>query len=91
MLLIAWLQEEWNKPSLTDHYLMKIISYLARLPGAGPLRQLNYFKIPWSWEAKKSAVKLSPEQLRAQQSHSMFSGIFGKKKHTERQRVSRGK
>lgn len=90
-LLVAWLQEEWNKPSRTDHYLMKIVSYLARLPGKGPLHQLSYFKIPWSWERKEAISGKSLDQQRAEQSHGIFSSIFGSKKPVnKRENVPRG-
>lgn len=29
-LRLAWLEEEWNHPSLTDHYLMRVCREVAR-------------------------------------------------------------
>lgn len=48
---LAWLDLQWNKPSRTDHYLMRIVQALVDKKGK---RKLSDFVLPF--KAKKQAA-----------------------------------
>ena len=72
---LAWLEIEWNKPSRTDHYLMQIIRYLARIPGKGSLKSLDKFKIPFEFVTKKENPDSTKED--GEQRAAMSRGTWG--------------
>lgn len=72
LMIDAWLEAEWNRPSRTDHYLMKICSYLARIPGKGKLRELLLFKIPFGRKSEKGIETQQAKEQRAAQSRAAW-------------------
>jgi hypothetical protein len=55
----AWLDEQWNKPSRTDFYLMRIAYYLL----SEPPHDLNQMKIPF----EKKSIKRRMSKTEATQ------------------------
>ncbi len=66
LTIIAWLEQQWNEPSRSDHYLMQIdarLEQLIRAVRGGAIGQmdLNEHKIPFSFKSKKSKKVIAQE------------------------------
>jgi hypothetical protein len=55
---VAWLREEWNKPSRTDHYLMQLAASQSGKGGS-----LDKWKIKFTFRAAQPAPQLSAEEV----------------------------
>jgi len=61
---LYWLRDQWNQPSLTDHYLMNLMAEVRRIFAKNP-RQVKAedFKLKFIFEAIEPVdAKLSPEE-----------------------------
>ena len=65
-----WLKAEWNQPSRTDHYLMR----LAQAFGGSEDSTLDDFKIPFAWPNPEDRVDLQEKQVAVSKSMSLFKG-----------------
>jgi len=78
---MEWLDEEMNRPSRSDHYLMSIAQEVRRVLSSRPGQiQLDHFRLKFD-----RVLSLSPEQQRAQDlAHSKAawkSRLYGVKFH----------
>lgn len=55
---LAWMDQEWNEPDRSDHYLMLIVRYLdAIMRRSGKLKELLSFKIPFTRKKQELTTK----------------------------------
>jgi hypothetical protein len=71
---MAWLSNQWNEPSRSDHYLMQIAQEVCRVLKKNPNQiQLQQFKIPFV--LKKKVVK-PDKKVRLAQSKSFWFSLL---------------
>jgi hypothetical protein len=73
-LRVLWNQHQWNKPNLTEYYLMQIAQHLARLPGAKKLSELGKFKLPFKYEKVNPRKRKPP--TKAEHSASVWAAAL---------------
>lgn len=66
LMLIAWINEQWNKPSRSDHYVMQVaeevVNSRPRKRGSKPRPKLETYKIPFKSVVKQPVA--DPEQFK---------------------------
>ena len=79
-LWMSYLQEQWNKPSRSDHYLMMIAYYVANVltkkaKPFNPLKWFIEFTFPGRRKAKPTMSKEeATRQSKASWGHILFGG-----------------
>lgn len=65
-MLLAWMEDEWNEPSRTDHYLMRIAKEVVdsrpRRKGSPRPPDLDKYKIPFRF-IKQETLEFSSEEV----------------------------
>jgi len=78
---LAWLNMEWEKPSLSDHYLMQIAQEVRRVLSKKPKNiKLDDFEIKWVPKKTLEQTKKEKEAAVKSSKRSWFRalGISGK-------------
>lgn len=69
---IEWLDQQWDKPNRSDHYLMQIAAEIARTRNpkhAGSIK-LAQFKVPFKLVDAAGKEILTPEEIKRKQEQS---------------------
>lgn len=65
-MLLAWMEDEWNEPSRTDHYLMRIAKEVVdsrpRRKGASKPPELDKYKIPFEFTKPQNPMIFGGEE-----------------------------
>ena len=79
---LAWLDEQWNQPDRTDHYLMQIAHCVRQQRAAHPEQlSLRDEKIMFEQRGQRPAKKLSREEWSQRAKATWRARLHGNKKH----------
>lgn len=83
---LAWLEMQWDKPSRSDWYLMRIIQLLDAIwHRRTRLKELENFRVPF--EKPKKTIQSGQDRQRSERSHS----VWGAAMKAAAKRMTRGK
>lgn len=81
-LWMSYLEEQWNKPSRSDHYLMMVAYYIANVLAKKPkpFNPIKWF-IEFTFSGKdKAKPTMSKEEATKHSKARWFSTVFGQGK-----------